>query len=106
DAPGPRRPAADDRAGVFRRPDARRDRGSDGGSTRHREEPAAHRAGEDARVSAAKGDGVNCEEVDELLGAFALHALPPDEAEMVQSHLAGCPEQAEQARQLRAVAWR
>jgi len=49
---------------------------------------------------------VNCEEVDELLGAFALHALPPDEAEMVQSHLAGCPEQAEQARQLRAVASR
>src|SRR5207247_2342226 len=40
------------------------------------------------------------------LGAFALHALPPDEAEMVQSHLAGCPEQAEQARQLRAVASR
>ena len=49
---------------------------------------------------------MNCEEVDELLGAFALDALPADEAETVRAHLAGCPEQAARAQELRAVASR
>ena len=49
---------------------------------------------------------MNCEEVDELMGAFALDALAPDEAEAVRAHLAGCPEQAAQAQELVSVALR
>jgi anti-sigma-K factor RskA len=46
---------------------------------------------------------VNCDEIEELLGAYALDALPPDEAAAVAAHLAGCPEQAATARELRAA---
>ena len=49
---------------------------------------------------------MNCEEVDELLGAFAIDALRADAAETVRAHIAGCPEQAAQAQELRAVASR
>ncbi len=49
---------------------------------------------------------MNCAEVDELLGAYALDALPADEAAQVRAHLAGCPEQAEKAAELRSVAVR
>jgi hypothetical protein len=31
------------------------------------------------------------EEIEELLGAYALHALDPDEADLVERHLEGCP---------------
>jgi hypothetical protein len=31
------------------------------------------------------------EEIEELLGAYALHALDPDEAELVEQHLHECP---------------
>jgi hypothetical protein len=31
------------------------------------------------------------EEIQELLGAYALHAVDPDEAEIVERHLEGCP---------------
>jgi hypothetical protein len=31
------------------------------------------------------------EEIEELLGAYALHALDPDEADVVERHLEGCP---------------
>ena len=42
--------------------------------------------------------------VAELLGAFALHAVDPDEAEMVERHLAECPRCQIEVDQLRAVA--
>jgi len=47
---------------------------------------------------------VNCDEVDELLGTFALDALPPDEAAAVRAHLDSCADQASQAQELIAVA--
>ena len=31
------------------------------------------------------------EDIQELLGAYALHAVDPDEAEVVERHLEGCP---------------
>jgi hypothetical protein len=31
------------------------------------------------------------DEISELLGAYALHAVEPDEAEVIEAHLSGCP---------------
>jgi|CXWL01.1.fsa_nt_gi anti-sigma-K factor RskA len=47
---------------------------------------------------------MNCEECEELLGAYALDALPDDERSAVQAHLTTCPEHAAKASELRAVA--
>jgi anti-sigma-K factor RskA len=47
---------------------------------------------------------MNCEQCEELLGAYALDALPVDERSAVQAHLATCPEHAAKASELRAVA--
>ncbi len=33
---------------------------------------------------------MNCDEVRELLGAYALDAVPPDEREAIEAHLEGC----------------
>lgn len=38
---------------------------------------------------------MNCDEVEELAGAYALYALPPDELEAVQAHLARCSKHAD-----------
>ena len=40
---------------------------------------------------------MNCEEVDELAGAYALHALPQQELAEVEAHLAGCERHPEMA---------
>jgi anti-sigma-K factor RskA len=40
---------------------------------------------------------MRCEEVEELAGAYALHALPPDEMADVDRHLAGCRKHPEVA---------
>lgn len=47
---------------------------------------------------------MNCDEVEELLGAYALDALPDAEARGVRDHLATCEEHAVKARELRAMA--
>ena len=47
---------------------------------------------------------MNCEQAEELLGAYALDALPDDEAAGVRAHLSTCAEHAAKARELRAVA--
>jgi anti-sigma-K factor RskA len=47
---------------------------------------------------------VNEREVDELLGSFALDALPDDEAALVREHLEGCATHAARARELRNIA--
>lgn len=47
---------------------------------------------------------MNCDEAEELLGAYALDALPEDEARTLREHLAGCPEHAAAAAELRATA--
>ena len=44
---------------------------------------------------------MNCDEVEELLGAYALEALPADEARRVEEHLRTCPEQRVAAAELR-----
>ena len=44
---------------------------------------------------------MNCDEVEELLGAYALEALPEDEARRVDEHLRTCPEQRLAAAELR-----
>jgi anti-sigma-K factor RskA len=49
---------------------------------------------------------MNCDQAEELLGAYALDALPPDEAQAVREHLAGCARHASEAAELRAVAAR
>lgn len=46
---------------------------------------------------------MDCSEIEELLGAYALRALPPDEERQVRDHLATCGAHAEAAR-LRAAA--
>ncbi len=46
---------------------------------------------------------MTCEEVAELLGAYALDALSEDEAHAVREHLDACPEQAAEARELRGT---
>lgn len=47
---------------------------------------------------------MNCEEVKELLEAYALGALDADEQTEVEQHLAGCPEHQTQVRELLEVA--
>ena len=47
---------------------------------------------------------MNEQEAEELLGAYALDALPPDEAAAVRAHLAGCAAHAAKAAELRAIA--
>lgn len=49
---------------------------------------------------------MNHDEAEELLGAYALDALPDAEAAAVRAHLETCPEHAAQARELREVAMR
>jgi anti-sigma-K factor RskA len=49
---------------------------------------------------------MNCDQAEGLLGAYALDALPPDEAQAVREHLAGCARHASEAAELRAVAAR
>ncbi|MEX2245706.1 MAG: anti-sigma factor [Dehalococcoidia bacterium] len=49
---------------------------------------------------------MRCEDAAELLGAYALDALPPDEMAAVREHLAGCAKHQVQAAELRAVAAR
>ncbi|MBI5288716.1 MAG: anti-sigma factor [Chloroflexi bacterium] len=47
---------------------------------------------------------MNCEQAEELLGAYALDALPDEEATQMRAHLATCAEHAAKARELRVVA--
>lgn len=47
---------------------------------------------------------MNCNEADELLGAYALDALLPDEAAAMRTHLATCAEHRAQAAELRTTA--
>jgi anti-sigma-K factor RskA len=47
---------------------------------------------------------MNCSEAEELIGAYALDALPSDEAAALRAHIAGCPDHASKAAELRAVA--
>lgn len=47
---------------------------------------------------------MNCEQAEELMGAYALDALPEAEMAAVRAHLATCPEHAAAAAELRAVA--
>lgn len=35
--------------------------------------------------------GASHDEIGELLGAYALHAVDPDEVELIEAHLEGCP---------------
>ena len=44
---------------------------------------------------------MNCDQVEELLGAYALEALPEDEMRRVEEHLRTCPEQRLAAAELR-----
>ncbi|NDP42625.1 MAG: zf-HC2 domain-containing protein, partial [Aromatoleum sp.] len=37
---------------------------------------------------------MNCNEAGELIGAYALDALPADEADATRAHIAGCPTHA------------
>ena len=46
---------------------------------------------------------MNCSEAEELLGAYALDALPGDEAAAMRAHLATCEEHAQKARELASV---
>ncbi len=47
---------------------------------------------------------MNCDEAEELLGAYALDALLDDEAAAMRTHIAGCEEHAAKVAGLRAVA--
>ena len=47
---------------------------------------------------------MSCAEAEELLGAYALDALPADEAARFRAHAAGCRDHAAKAAELRAVA--
>ncbi|MBO0732195.1 MAG: zf-HC2 domain-containing protein, partial [Acidimicrobiaceae bacterium] len=44
------------------------------------------------------------DEITELLGAFALDAVEPDEAEAIESHLRTCPRCREEVRSLQGAA--
>jgi anti-sigma-K factor RskA len=46
---------------------------------------------------------MRCEQVEELAGAYALHALPPEELADVEAHLAGCERHPEVAELLAAA---
>ena len=47
---------------------------------------------------------MNCTEAEELLGAYALDALPEGDAAALRAHLETCPEQAAKAGELRVLA--
>ncbi len=47
---------------------------------------------------------MNCEQAEELMGAYALDALPDEEMAAMRAHLATCPEHSAAAAELRAVA--
>jgi anti-sigma-K factor RskA len=49
---------------------------------------------------------MNCDEAEELLGAYALDALPADEAAEFRAHLVGCERHAARAEELLGVATR
>ena len=49
---------------------------------------------------------MNCNEADEMMGAYALDALPPNEIEAMRAHIATCPAHAAAVAELRAVAAR
>lgn len=49
---------------------------------------------------------MNCDDVEPLLGAYALDALPAGDAAAVRTHLETCEEHAAKARELRAIALR
>lgn len=46
---------------------------------------------------------MNCDQIEELLGAYALEALPEDEMRRVEEHLRTCPEQRLAAAELRGT---
>src|SRR5579883_2778725 len=46
---------------------------------------------------------MDCHEIEELSGAYALDALSPEERKAVDEHLADCPKCAQEIRQLQAV---
>ncbi len=46
---------------------------------------------------------MDCHEIEELSGAYALDALSPEERRAVDEHLAECPKCAQEIRQLQAV---
>jgi anti-sigma-K factor RskA len=46
---------------------------------------------------------MDCHEIEELSGAYALDALSPEERKAVDEHLAECPKCAQEIRQLQAV---
>ena len=47
---------------------------------------------------------MNCEQAEELLGAYAVDALPDDEAAQFRAHVANCADHAGRAREMRALA--
>jgi anti-sigma-K factor RskA len=47
---------------------------------------------------------MNCAEADELLGAYAVDALPADEAAAFRAHIAGCADHASRTAEMRALA--
>ena len=47
---------------------------------------------------------MNCEEAEDLLGAYALDALPEGEASSMRAHLVSCADHAARVAELRAVA--
>jgi len=49
---------------------------------------------------------MNCDQAEELLGAWAFDALPPDEAHEMRAHLEGCARHRAAAAELRGAAMR
>jgi anti-sigma-K factor RskA len=47
---------------------------------------------------------VNCDQAEELIGAYAVDALPDDEAAEFRAHIATCADHATRAREMRAFA--
>ena len=47
---------------------------------------------------------MNCEEAEDLIGAYALDALPDDEASSMRAHLVSCADHSARVAELRAVA--
>jgi anti-sigma-K factor RskA len=48
-------------------------------------------------------DTMNCEEFEELSGAYALNAVTPDERQEAQAHLAECPACTRRLKELRSI---
>src|SRR5207248_6176930 len=74
----------------------------------HRQGPATDRLAEDARLPRQTGRGgarlMDEQHTHDLLAAYVLSAVTPDEAALVQQHLAGCASCQRLERELRAVA--